>query len=173
MCEYIGVRYILPGEAEFRSSSDGSLTVIFPGESPYEQVQAFNAFPLTFPQQFISLRVGEAKGQDVELGVIENLHEFPVNDRKLIEQELRKRYFVYKVLKINSLQEDMGWLYWSVATDKGTREFSFPRWRQSCVQDIRGNGKVIYDYDKNRYEIDDMTKLDKYSRQLFYRYVYW
>lgn len=173
MCEYTGIRYIHPGEAKFCSSSDGALTVTFPGEPTFERVQAFNASPLSHPREFISLRVGEAKGQDVEVGVIEDLDAFPDSDRKLVELELRKRYFVYKVLKINSLREEIGWLYWSVTTDKGIREFSFPRWRQSCAQDLRENGKVIYDFDKNRYEIDDMNRLDRHSRQLFYKYIYW
>lgn len=173
MCEYAGIRYIRPGEAEFSRASDGTLTVTFSGESPYERVQAFNASPLSHPWEFISLRVGEAKGQDIEVGMIEDLRVFPEHDRRLIELELKKRYFVYKVLKIDSIREEMGWLYWTVTTDKGKREFSFPRWRQSCVQDLREKGKVIYDFDKNRYEIDDMSKLDKHSQQLFQQYIYW
>ena len=57
--------------------------------------------------------------------------------------------------------------------DKEGMVFLMRRWERSAVVENGQNGRIILDLNFNRYEIDDLDRLDEDSREKFRRYIYW
>jgi hypothetical protein len=137
----------------------GDLEVRLSGEE-YTKVQALRAFPISEAMRFIVLREENEK----EIGMIEDPGAMEARSEKVLKEELERRYFIPKVVRINRIDESYGMPRWDVETDRGARHFEL-----HTRQDARwlGAGRVlIRDADGNRYEIPDIRKLDPQSRAL-------
>ena len=107
--------------------------------------------------RYISLRDEESN----EIGIIEDIKHLPQESRKILVEELQKRYFMPKITKINALEGQFGITQWMVETSQGDVQFSL-RSRYDIV--TLENGRIlIKDADGNRYEIEDYNKLDPNS----------
>ncbi len=129
------------------------------GEHP--AVVAVMGFPLTNPDQFISI-IGMKDGKkDKEIGIIEDTKKLDSKSRKVLKGELKRAYFMPQITKINRLKEDHGMMKFDVDTDKGQREFE-TRYKED-IRKLKGGHVVIKDSDGNRYEIKDYRRLDQKS----------
>jgi len=88
--------------------------------------------------------------------------------RRIILEELRKRYFVPQITFVHSLKDEFGVLYWDVDTTRGRREL--------VVRDVRDNvrefdgGKLqITDVDGNVFEVADLESLEGKGVSELYR----
>ena len=152
------VRYIEPETLELSQTTGGFLQATIDGEA-VPRIFVHQAFPLSMPDEFISVRDGEQN----EVGVIRRLDELSREQRELIDRELSRRYFAPVVQKISSLSEEFGYLYWDVLTSSGERRFT----QQAKPETILGAGDdelIVIDIDENRY------RLPRY-RQLLGRYL--
>ena len=77
-------------------------------------------------------------------------------------EELDRRYLTALIGRVTSIRNEFGTSYWDVETDRGQREF--------VVQNVAENAQwlgdhrlLIVDVDGNRFEIADLTALDKRS----------
>ncbi|MFC1713726.1 DUF1854 domain-containing protein [Candidatus Poribacteria bacterium] len=124
-------------------------------------VVAVMGFPLTNPDQFISI-IGMKDGKkDKEIGIIEDTKKLDSKSRKILKGELKRAYFMPQITKINRLKEDHGMMKFDVDTDKGQREFE-TRYKED-IRKLKGGHVVIKDSDGNRYEIKDYRRLDQKS----------
>ncbi len=124
-------------------------------------VMAVMGFPLTNPDQFISI-IGMKDGKkDKEIGIIEDTKKLDSKSRKILKGELKRAYFMPQITKINRLKEDHGMMKFDVDTDKGQREFE-TRYKED-IRKLKGGHVVIKDSDGNRYEIKDYRRLDQKS----------
>jgi hypothetical protein len=146
---------------ELRVSLDtfGDLEVRLSGEA-YKNVQALRAFPISEALRFIVLR--EENGE--EIGMIEDLGALGSSSRKVLKEDLERRYFIPKVVRINRIDESYGMPRWDVETDRGARHFELHT-RQDARR-LSAGRVLIRDADGNRYEIPDIRKLDPQSRAL-------
>lgn len=147
-----------PKEIQVSVDAFEDLEVRFADGRVYKNVQALRAFPLSEAMKFIVLK--DEKGK--EIGMIEDLEELGAPSRKVLKEELEKRYFMPKIVRIHRIDESYGIPRWDVETDRGPRHFEL-----QTRQDARrvGGGRVlIKDVDRNRYEIPDVRKLDPQSR---------
>lgn len=167
------VRYLAPGELIAERLPSGGLRVTLGEAESHDYVRAYRALPFSQPSRYISLRVG--KSAEREIGVVRDLADLHPVARALIEEELAKRYLVHVVTRIHRVAEELGFLYWDVETDRGRRQLTTPRWRQSHVTEVgsEGNARLILDVFLNRYLIPDLEALDAGSRKLFLRFIYW
>lgn len=140
----------------YRNELD-DLVVDTPNNKTYEKVRAIRAFPLTNPHEFIILRDEENN----EIGLIEDIKELPSKSKKILEEELKKSYFIPKITEIEDIQENFGVSQWQVKTNKGRHEFSVKN-RQE-IRLLHSGRVLIKDADGNRYEIPDYRKLDSKS----------
>ena len=138
----------------------------------YEPVQAYAAQPLTDPERYISLRVGRPP---VEIGVIPDVGDFPRAQQQVLREALARRQRILLVTRIKAMREEYGFLTWEVESSHGPRSFTMPRWNQSYVAEYGASdqGRLVYDVYWNRYLIPDLAALDRRSRKLFGRYIYW
>jgi hypothetical protein len=130
------------------------------GEEAYKNVQALRAFPISEALRFIVLR--EENGE--EIGMIEDLGALGSSSRKVLKEDLERRYFIPKVVRINRIDESYGMPRWDVETDRGARHFELHT-RQDARR-LSAGRVLIRDADGNRYEIPDIRKLDPQSRAL-------
>ena len=125
----------------------------------YERVKASRAFPLSFPEHYIVLR-----NQEGEIGLLEDIRQLDRHSRKILEQELRKAYFIPKITRIYSLEEKYGVSKWYVETDRGPRRFDIRS--RDDIKPVPPFRVLFRDADGNRYEIPDVRQLDSKSRDL-------
>lgn len=136
------------------------LVVQLPDGSIRTKVEPVYAFPVSETNRYIALKDEEAN----EIGIIEDIKHLPHESRKILIEELQKRYFMPKITKINALEGQFGITQWMVETSQGDVQFSM-RSRYDIV--TLENGRVlIKDADGNRYEIENYNKLDPQSLAL-------
>ena len=151
----LAVNKLVPDNAAFRETAGGFLTLKYEGEDK-GQVNVICTFPFTAPDEYLSVRTADDKGE--EIGIIENINDFDKGTVSLIKKQLEIRYFMPEIIKVYSVKEEYGHTYWSVLTNKGKHKFTSPSGSSGSV--IRKENRVIIkDSDQNRYEIPDITKL--------------
>ena len=124
-------------------------------------------FPFELPFSYISVLDPDGG----ELGIIRNTSDFPEEERRLVEEELRLRYYAPTVTKILRVRERYGFSYWTVLTaDAGQLTFTLQDAYRSIFR--IGEGSVTFsDVDGNRYEIPDLSALDRESRKRLDLYI--
>ena len=165
------IRFLTPEMCRIHLGNLGALHVTIVREGIYGGVYAAYAFPVAYPDGYISI-IQSTGERDVEIGIIRDLSEFPEEDAALVREALARRYFVHTITKLNDIAWKYGLILFDVETDKGHAEF-FMRWRQDCAVNYGRQGKVIIDLENNRYRIPDLEALSAAERTQFQRYIYW
>ncbi len=116
------------------------------------------AFPRELLWEFISVLDEEQQ----EIGIIRNVELLGEESRRLVVTELQRRYYSPVLLKIHSMKERYGFSYWKAETADGSVQFTLHDTYRSIV---RAGGKrvLLTDVNGNRFEIPDVTALDKKS----------
>jgi Domain of unknown function (DUF1854). len=74
----------------------GILRLTIGEERSYWKVQVYRCFPLTDPNRYISVR----DAMNREIGLIRDLSELSQDSRKVVEEELERRYLVPVITRI-------------------------------------------------------------------------
>ena len=166
------VRFLMPDMCRIHLGSHGALHVTVKNERIYGGVYAAQAFPAAYPERYVSLIYTGLKDQEMEIGIIRDLGEFPAEDASLVRGALARRYFIHTITRIDSISNQYGCIDLSVQTDKGPASF-WIRWSYDCAVDYGHRGKMLIDLDENRYLIPDVEALPPRERNEFQRYIYW
>lgn len=130
----------------------------------FERVVILRAFPITNPNEFLSVREPDSKkmGRGKEIGMIRYMKDFDETSQKLFLEELDRRYFTPQLTKILAVKEKFGYLYWDAETSAGHVTFvlSNPFYNIRVLEDGR---IIINDIDGNVFEITEPRKLDPAS----------
>lgn len=97
--------------------------------------------------------------------MMRDLSDLALEDRLLVEEELRVRYISSMIHRIITLRREGGTLYWETETDRGLREFVV----QSSDESIRWLGErflLLIDVDGNRLTVPDISALDRVSARI-------
>lgn len=127
----------------------------------FENLEPRRLFPLSGLEKYITLLDEEG----VEQAIIRDLRTLPENDRKIIEDCLREYYLIPKVTRIVNTQEKFGVITLEVETDRGPAAIEI----RNLIYGMKllyGTRVLLRDHNDNRYEIPDLSRLDKRSRQL-------
>jgi len=161
---------LTPENAVFKRSAGGLISLTLKHPEPdkedefFERVIPLRGFPITDPEQFISVREPDTKekGRGAEIGLIYDMKDFDEETQKLIRDELDRHYFTPELLKITSVKEKFGYLYFEAESSAGHTSFvvSNPYSNFRTFEDDR---LFIYDIDGNCFQITDPAKLDKAS----------
>jgi hypothetical protein len=82
-----------------------------------------------------------------------------------VQHELRLRYLTSNVQAVNNLRQEFDATYWSVATDRGPRDFVTQNLQENALW-FSETHILLLDVDGNRFEIKDTSALDAHSRAL-------
>ncbi len=125
-----------------------------------EESRAFlvRQFPFECEWEFISVLNEERE----EIGIVRATSLFEGKMREVLEEELRRRYYSPVILDIQSVKERYGFSYWKVHTKEGEVSFTLHDTYRSL---IRAGEKrlILLDVSGNRFEIPDVTALDRKS----------
>ena len=154
--------------AKFSRSEGGLVSLTLTNEDGseefFERVLPIRSFPITEPEEFISIREPETKdkGKGDEIGMIRRMSDFPDDVQALLREELSRRYFTPEILKIFSVKEKFGYSYWEVQTSSGKISFVMTT-PSSNIRTLEDGRVFIHDIDGNCFAITDPARLDKAS----------
>ncbi len=130
------------------------------------KVSVLRAFPLSEPSSFLSVR----DGANEEVGMIVDPAGLSDENRKLVDEDLARRYFVPAVQRILSAKEHFGTVDWEIETDRGVCRLTTRNLGENVQRPAPGR-IILSDVDGNRYDIRNIVELDLNSQQLLFRHM--
>ncbi|MBR5528106.1 MAG: DUF1854 domain-containing protein [Clostridia bacterium] len=159
---------LTPQNAEFFRSEGGLISLKLKNdegnEEIFERVVIIRAFPVSNPDDYISIREPSTKrrGNGSEIGMIRNINEFDKKTVSLLREELDRRYFTPEIKKIYSMKEKFGYSYCDALTSAGKITFVLNN-PYSNIRTLENKSVLISDMDGNCFIIPDPDALDKAS----------
>lgn len=159
---------LTPENAKFTRSGGGLISLDITNDKgepeSFERVVILRSFPVTNPDEFLSVREPDSKkqGRGKEIGMIRHMSDFDEETQKLFLEELDRRYFTPELQKINSVKDKFGYLYWDVVTTAGNVTFVLNN-PFSNIRILEDGRILINDIDGNVFQISDPKKLDAAS----------
>ena len=134
------------------------------GERSWTKISPARTFPLSDPEHYIGFLDGGGK----DIGMLYDPSQLDHDSRRVVEEEVERRYFVPVIDRVISVKEEFGAVYWNVETDRGEKEIVVRNLRDN-MQELSATRIIITDVDGNRYEIPDVTKMDNKSQGIIMR----
>ena len=125
----------------------------------YHTVKPAWAAPLSHPNEYLSLLDGKGK----EIVMIRNLADLPDDSLAAVRVELHRRYLTATVFSIVDARVEFGATYWTLDTDRGTRDLVAQNLQENAVW-LSDSHLLLLDVEGNRFEIPDVNALDARSR---------
>ncbi len=159
--EVLKMNFLTSENAVF-SRTDGGFLALKTGGKEYERVGVYLTFPLTSPEEYISIREADEKAK--EIGLIQKLTDLKKEEQEMIREQVKLRYFMPVIRKVLDVKDEYGYAYWHVVTDFGNCRFTTHMGGDAVI----ALGEVRYqvtDIDGNRYEIPDLYALSVMERK--------
>jgi hypothetical protein len=128
------------------------------------KVGVARAFPLSDPDHYIGFLDANLR----DAGLLHDPSLLDPESRKVVDEELEKRYFIPVVERVISVKEEFGTIYWIVETDRGEREIVARNLRDNLME-LSSSRVILTDVDGNRFEFPDVNKLDGKSQAVIMR----
>jgi hypothetical protein len=172
MAKSFEVVYLKPEQVSFERHGDTlSLTITEHGVNVhYPRVVLRSCFPVSDSTAYLSVRDASTEEQ-AEIGIVEDWMELRPDDREAVKAELGLYYLVPKITRIAEIKEQLGFLYWTVETDKGPQAFVMRNNITRKTREISPGHWLLIDVNDARHEITDYAGLDSRSQKLLARYL--
>lgn len=152
------IRMIKPEEVYFSRGPGG----VFQGvldQLTYSELVVYRAFPFVYTMEYISIR--DTKGE--ELGIVRDIRDLDEESAKELERELRFRYFLPRVTRVDNVKQKSDLWIWELQTNLGQTRIAM-RNLHEFMQFPGGNRIILTDINGKRCEIPDWQTLDNHSR---------
>lgn len=159
--ELLEMRFLTKDNAVFHRTEGGFVALEF-GDRKYDRVGIYLTFPLTEPEEYISVREADEKAK--EIGIIEKLSQLEKDQQDMIREQIRLRYFMPVITKVLDIRDEYGYAYWNVTTNFGACRFT-TRMSGDAVLLLGDARMMVTDIDGNRYEIPDFYRLSVTERK--------
>ena len=146
----------------FRAAGVPRLTLI--EDRSWIKISVARAFPLSDPDHYIGFLDGNGK----DVGLLNDPGLLEVDSRRVVDEELEKRYFVPVVERVVSVKEEFGTVYWIVDTDRGEKEIIARNLRDNLME-LASSRVILTDVYGNRFEFPDLNRLDGKSQAIIMR----
>ena len=153
---------LLNSENAVFSRTEGGFLALKTLDKEYDRVGVYLTFPLTNPEEFISIREADEKAK--EIGLIQALSDLKKEEQEMIKEQVRLRYFMPIIRKVMDVRDEYGYAYWYVQTDFGTRRFTTHMGGDAVISLGEARYQVT-DIDGNRYELPDLYALSVMERK--------
>jgi ABC-type glutathione transport system ATPase component len=154
---------LAPSTLELSLDEHGQLWALAPG-AVRAAVFARRAFPLSAPDQFVSL-VDE---HHYERACFPTLDVLSARAREVLLQALERGEFLPQVRQIQSIVQKATLSLWQVETDRGPRQFTVDQ--EDHVRPLEDGRHLISDSHGMRYLVPRASELDLVSRKLLGRF---
>lgn len=159
--DLLELRYLTKENAKFERTQGGFVKLTYKDKT-YDRVGVYRTFPVTQPEEFISIREADEKAR--EIGVVEKLSALDPEQAKMLKEQLDLRYFTPEITKIFDIKTEYGYGYFHVMTTYGECRFTIHNGGSSVVS-LTDTRIVINDLDGNRFEVPDIMKLTVAERK--------
>lgn len=159
--ELMQMRFLTADNAAF-SRTEGGFLSLKTEEKEYSRVGVYLTFPLTMPEEFISIREADEKAK--EIGLIEKLSVLQKDQQEMIREQIRLRYFMPVITKVLDVKDEYGFAYWHVMTNFGVCRFT-THMSGDAVITLGESRLLVTDIDGNRYDIPDFYQLGVMERK--------
>ena len=159
--ELLAMRFLTSENSVF-SRTEGGFLSLKTGEKEYTRIGVYLTFPLTNPEEFISIREADEKAK--EIGLIGKLSDLPSDQQEMLREQIRLRYFMPVITRILDIKDEYGYAYWHVMTDFGACRFT-TQMSGDAVISLSDSRLLVTDIDSNRYEIPDFYQLNVMERK--------
>ncbi len=176
MAKSFEVVYLKPEAVHFERIGDTLSMTLRDDAAPdvltrYPRVALRACFPVSDSTEFLSVR--DATDETIpELGIIEDWSLLPPESRDAVAAELGLHYFVPVIMQVFEIKEELGFLYWTVQTDKGRKEFVMRNSVIHYAREVAPGHWLLIDVNEARYEIPDVAALDAHSQKLIQQFLY-
>lgn len=161
----VSIVYITPENGVFEAKNQ-FLTLAFThrGEDGVEETKHYDrvflhrSFPYDRPEAYISVQDSDKN----EIGMIADIAQFPEDTAALLRGELNRKYYAPILRAIHSVRDKYGYAYIHATTDTGDVHITLRDASRSMAR-VDAKRVIITDIDGNRYDIPDVTALDKKS----------
>jgi len=126
----------------------------------HPNVHPHRVFPLSGYVDYLSF----LDEKDKEVALVTHPGGLDKASRQALEKALDRMYYVAKIARIDEITESMGVTHWQVQTDRGYAAFEVVDLNH--VRKMADGRYVIADADGNRFEIEDVRRLDSRSRAI-------
>lgn len=158
--------YVDGNSVKFTLSSFCQVTAtLFSGEV-IEELEPRRLFPLSGPDEYISLLDGEGK----ERMIVRNLSSLDAESADAVRECLTERYRLPQIESFDDCFDKFGQLVFTVRTNFGETSFTVKN-RHSDIKLLYGKRIMIKDGSDNRYEVSDLNALDKRSVRIISSYL--
>ena len=168
----IGVRRLNPDNTRIFLGEHSLLHCAVQHEDVYRGVFAVRMFPISCPDNYISLRYIDLDDKEQEIGIIEDASLFPADAQEAIHSHLLRQYYERTLVRIFRIEYRHNVLFFDVETTEGRTGFTM-WWAQDQAQEYGSDGKVLLDTFENRYIIPDVSQLPPADQRTFLAYIYW
>jgi len=122
-------------------------------------------FPWSEPTHFLSLRDDE----DREFALVRDPAELEPSSRRVLEEAMVAAGFVFEIIRVTVIEEEVEIRHWRVETRQGAR--SFQTRLDAWPRLLPHGGLLIRDVAGDLYHVADPGALDKQSRALLWAFV--
>ena len=151
-------RNYLDKNAKIELTDVYNVRLTMPDGSVYEKVELRRLFPISDRDRYVSL-IDE---NEHEIAMIRSFDDISEDAAAAVKACFNDYYLIPKILKITECSDSTGMLKISALTDHGETSFRI-RNRHYDMKIYDNNRVIIRDSDDNRYEIEDLAKLDRKS----------
>jgi len=168
------LRYLDPEDVRVFRGEDGRVYASIKDEVTLISPAFVRSHPLTDPDRYIAIKGTipkegmEARGD--EFGLLRHWRRLEPESRRLVEGQLARRYLHPRLTRIVSLREYSGVQVAVFETDRGVREVTLRDVRDNVIY-LDSNRVLITDAENNRYDIPDLSALDRQSRVYLARII--
>ncbi len=159
--QLLEMRFLTGENAVFSRTQGGFISLKTP-EKEYARVGVYLTFPLTNPDEFISIREADEKAK--EIGMIEKLSALSKDQQDMLREQIKLRYFMPIITKVLDVKDEYGYAYWNVTTTFGSCRFT-TQMSGNAVIHLSDSRLLVTDIDGNRYEIPDFYQLSVMERK--------
>ena len=138
---------------------------IYKGET-YTDLEPRYLFPLSGNKRYITLLDAGLK----EKAIVRDLAQLDPDSRAALEACLAEYYVIPKIIAVVDVSDKFGVHTWTCRTDRGLRKFRIKD-RHVSIKLLFDGRVLVRDVNDNRYEIEDIKKLDKKSQRLLFTEV--
>lgn len=151
-------RYIEGPEIRITENDKVFVDVEFYTGEKFTELELHRMFPITGFDKYISLL--DSSGN--EIAVIRNINDLMPESKAVVEKCLTEYYMMPRITRFIRMSEKFKIWMWTAETDKGICTFEI-RNHLTAIKPLYDGRVLIKDANDNRYEIPDVSKLDKKS----------
>ena len=154
-------RYIEGSEIRITENDKIFVDAEFYTGEKFTELELHRMFPITGLTKYIALMDSEGN----EIAIIRDINDLMPESKAVVENCLREYYMIPRITRFIKMSEKFEIWMWTAETDKGICTFEI-RNHLTAIKPLYDGRVLIKDANDNRYEIPDVTKLDKKSQKL-------